>query len=158
MFGRLDRPSSSNSWSQKNYNPVAVTSLQKLILKIYKSLSFDRTSRVASVMEFSIWSARRCLSFLESFKKESNEVQSIPLHKEMSIDVRFLQDFPNSIMTELLIGTETNTRDLIFGARYPILLMRSLEISFLQLKSRCSSFQSMTYSKFCSFMMVLGSF
>jgi len=49
----------------------------------------------------------------------------------MSIDVKFLHDFPSSIITELLIGTETSTRDLIFGAKYPILFIRSLEISVL---------------------------
>ena len=49
-------------------------------------------------------------------------------NKEMSIDVKFLQDFPNSTITELLMGTEVRMSDLIFGARYPILLIRSLEI------------------------------
>ena len=41
----------------------------------------------------------------------------------MSIEVRFLQDLPSSMMTALLMGTEVSTNDLILGARYPILLM-----------------------------------
>ena len=45
------------------------------------------------------------------------------LHKEMSMEVRFLQDLPNSMMTALVMGTEVRIRDFMFGARYPILLI-----------------------------------
>lgn len=79
----------------------------------------------------SMWSARRRFNFFESFRKEIKEVSSMSLQSDMSIEVRFLQDLPNSMMTALLIGTEVRTRDLIFEARYPILLMSSFEMSVL---------------------------
>jgi hypothetical protein len=49
----------------------------------------------------------------------------------MSIDVRFLHDFPNSIITELEIGTDARERLFTFGARYPILFIKSFEMSVL---------------------------
>lgn len=74
MFGKLDKPSSSNSWSHKYYKPVAVTCLQKLMLKTSNDLSFDKASRLASVKECSRWLAWKLLSFFESFRNESKEV------------------------------------------------------------------------------------
>jgi hypothetical protein len=35
------------------------------------------------------------------------------------------------MITELLIGTDLKFKDLIFGAKYPILLIKSFEISVL---------------------------
>ena len=79
----------------------------------------------------SMWSARRRFNFFESLRKEIKEVSSMSLQSEMSIEVRCLQDLPNSMMTALLIGTEVRIRDFIFEARYPILLMSSFEMSVL---------------------------
>ena len=47
------------------------------------------------------------------------------------MEVKCLQDFPNSMITELLIGTDLRFNDLILGARYPVLLIKSLDISVL---------------------------
>lgn len=49
----------------------------------------------------------------------------------MSIDVRFLHDFPNYMITELEIGTDATERLFIFGARYPILFIKSFDMSVL---------------------------
>jgi hypothetical protein len=59
------------------------------------------------------------------------DVSSKLLHKEISISTKFLHDFPNSMITSFVIETEVNNNVLIFGARYPILLIKSLEISVL---------------------------
>ena len=74
MLGSVDSPSSSNSCSIKNYNPVAVICLQKLMLRTSKFLTLDKASRLASVRECSRWSALKRLSFFESLRKESKEV------------------------------------------------------------------------------------
>lgn len=80
------------------------------------------------------------------------------LHKEISISSRFLQDFPNYINTAFVIGTFDNLKDFMLGARYPILLMSSFEIFVLYDKSKCYSYPFIIYNKFCSLIIVLGSF
>lgn len=56
------------------------------------------------------------------------------------------------------MGTFESLKDLILGAKYPILLINSLEMLVLYDKSKCYSSAFIIYNKFCSFMMVLGSF
>jgi len=53
------------------------------------------------------------------------------LQREILISVSCLHDLPSSIITGLVIGTAVRLRDLRLGAKYPILLMRSLDMSFL---------------------------
>lgn len=131
MLGRLENPIYSNSCSVKNYKPVCVTCWQKFIETDSRLFNFARAYKVASVTAWSRWSPLNFLSFFESFRKDSKELSSMSLHNEISIAIKCLQDFPNSMITELLIGTDLKFKDLIFGARYPILLIKSLEISVL---------------------------
>jgi hypothetical protein len=47
-----------------------------------------------------------------------------------------LHEIPNSMRTSLVMGTAVRFNYLILGARYPILLMSSLEMSVLYWRSR----------------------
>lgn len=131
MLGMLDNPNYSNSFIHIAYKPADVIWLQKFIFKTSKFLSLDKAYKLASVITFYIWFALNFLNFWEVFKNDNIESSSSYLHKEISISLSYLHDFPSSMMTEFVIGTEERFKLFRFGARYPILLIRSLEISIL---------------------------
>lgn len=71
------------------------------------------------------------------------------VQSEILIAVRCLQEMPSSMMTSLVMGTAVRLSSLMLGARYPILLISSLEMSSLYCRSRYSSLESMISSKLC---------
>lgn len=76
----------------------------------------------------------------------------------MLIAYNFLQDLPNSTRTLLVMGMPVKFNSFMFGAKYPILLIRSLEISVLCCKSKYYKVGLRMIIKFCSSMTVLGNF
>ncbi len=69
--------------------------------------------------------------FFLSLKKEMKEASVRFAQSEISMASSYLQDLPNSIRTASVMGTAVSTSYFRLGARYPILLMRSFEMSFL---------------------------
>lgn len=76
----------------------------------------------------------------------------------MLIAYNFLHDLPNSTRTLLVMGTPVKLNSFMLGAKYPILLIRSFEMSVLCCKSKYSKAGLRMDIKFCSSITVLGSF
>lgn len=70
-------------------------------------------------------------------------------HFEIFIAYSFLHDLPNYTSTLFVIGTAVRFNYLIFGAKYPILFIRSFEISVLYCKSKYYKFGLRRTIKFC---------
>lgn len=74
------------------------------------------------------------------------------------MDYKLLQDLPSSTKTLLVIGTPVKLSSFILGAKYPILFIKSLEMSVLNCKSKYFKFAFRIVIKFCSSITVLGNF
>lgn len=83
---------------------------------------------------------------------------SISSHLEMLIDYKFLHDLPSYTSTLFVIGTPVKLSSLILGAKYPILFIKSLEISVLNCKSKYFKLAFKIFIRFCSSITVFGNF